>query len=103
MPCVCILLYCTCVPTPNETQKITFHQFSVWNALVYFRPQYQKFRERDGTELKIASILRVLGVPVPETPKILSTKRWKTPRSDEDDNLETQTKPPMPIDRRMEW
>lgn len=38
----------------------------VGNALVYFRPKYLKFRERDSEELRIASLFRTLDLPVPK-------------------------------------
>ena len=51
----------------------------VWNALVFFRPQYLKYRERDPTEYRLASIFRVLGISVPQS---LSMEWWKSLWSD---------------------
>jgi len=44
---------------------LTMPTQGVWNALVYFRPQYLKYRERDSSELKITSLCRVIGVRIP--------------------------------------
>lgn len=45
------------------------------NSLVYFRPSYLRYRRRDDKEFRLASICRVLNVPVP---KILLVEWWKS-------------------------
>lgn len=45
------------------------------NSLVYFRPSYLKYRHRDDKEFRLASICRVLNVPVPRT---LLVEWWKS-------------------------
>jgi len=45
--------------------SITHPLQGVGNALVYFRPRYLKFRDRDSEELRLSSALRSLDLPVP--------------------------------------
>ncbi len=52
---------------------LTMPTQGVWNALVYFRPQYLKYRDRDSSELKITSIGRVIGVHIPRC----CTAEWR--------------------------
>jgi len=55
--------------------SITHPLQGVGNALVYFRPRYKKFRERDHEELRLASVLRTLDITVPP---ILSLEWWRS-------------------------
>jgi hypothetical protein len=45
--------------------SITHPLQGVGNAIVYFRPRYLKFRDRDSEELRLSSALRSLDLPVP--------------------------------------
>jgi hypothetical protein len=47
----------------------------VWISMVYFRPQYLKFRERDASDFRIASVLRVLNLRVP---RIFGVEWWES-------------------------
>ena len=67
--------------------------------MMYFRPQYLKHRERGASDLRIASVLRVLNINVP---CLLSVEWWrgnnnirdssvreiKSPFEDEEENAE---------------
>ena len=54
--------------------SITYPLQGAMNAVVFFRPRYLKYRERDKEELRLASILRAVDVNVP---KILSVDWWR--------------------------
>lgn len=66
--------------------SITHPWQGVANAVVFFRPSYLKFRERDSDEMRIKSILRTLDIAVP---KILSSSWWRTllNKNDNDDSI----------------
>eukprot|EP00970_Alexandrium_tamarense_P015017 scaffold4595_cov191-Alexandrium_tamarense.AAC.1 len=81
------------------TLTITYPMQGVWVTMVYFRPQYLKHRERGASDLRIASVLRVLNINVP---CLLSVEWWrgnnnirdssvreiKSPFEDEEENAE---------------
>ena len=54
--------------------------------VVYFRPKYLKFRERDPNEFRLASILRALDITdrLSILSTILSKEWWQTLRSNRD-------------------
>lgn len=54
--------------------SITHPLQGVGNAIVYFRPRYVKFRDRDSEELCLSSALRSLDLPVPA----LLRGEWQT-------------------------
>lgn len=59
----------------------------VWISMVYFRPQYLKFRLRDPDDFRIASVLRVLNLSVPQ---FLTHEWWQSRRLDKGkENKET--------------
>lgn len=47
----------------------------VWISMVYFRPQYLKYRERDASDFRIASVLRALNLGVP---RFLAVEWWES-------------------------
>ena len=47
----------------------------VWISMVYFRPYYLKFRQRDPDDFRIASLMRVLNLSVP---RVLTVEWWET-------------------------
>lgn len=55
--------------------SITHPSQGFLNSLVYFRPSYRNYRHRDETEFRLASICRVLNVPVP---RVLLVEWWKS-------------------------
>ncbi|KAL3784427.1 LOW QUALITY PROTEIN: hypothetical protein ACHAW5_006533 [Stephanodiscus triporus] len=55
--------------------SITHPLQGVGIAVVYFRPRYLKFRDRDNEELRLSSALRSLDLPVPS---ILTSEWWRT-------------------------
>jgi len=63
--------------------SFTYPLQGVADAFVYFRPRYQKFRERDNKELRLASIFRSLDMKVP---KILCVDWWQMLRSSNTDH-----------------
>ena len=57
---------------------ITHPLQGLFNCMVYFRPRYLKFRERDNEEYRIASSLRALDLRVPS---LLNKEWWENLRS----------------------
>ena len=57
---------------------ITHPLQGLFNCMVYFRPRYLKFRERDSEEYRIASSLRALDLRVPS---LLNKEWWESLRS----------------------
>ena len=55
--------------------SITHPSQGFLNSLVFFRPSYLKYRQRDEKEFRLASICRVLNVPVP---RVLLVEWWKS-------------------------
>ena len=55
--------------------SITHPSQGFLNSLVYFRPSYLKYRHRDEKEFRLASIFRVLNIPVP---RVLLVEWWKS-------------------------
>jgi len=55
--------------------SITHPSQGFLNSLVFFRPSYLKYRHRDQKEFRLASICRVLNIPVP---RILLVEWWKS-------------------------
>lgn len=53
--------------------SITHPSQGCLNSLVYFRPSYIKYRHRDEHEFRLASICRVLNIPVP---RVLLVEWW---------------------------
>ena len=47
----------------------------VWISMVYFRPYYLKFRQRDPNDFRMASLMRVLNLSVP---RVLTVEWWQT-------------------------
>jgi hypothetical protein len=70
--------------------SITHPLQGVGNALVYFRPRYLKFRDRDNEEWRLSSALRSLDLPVPS---ILTSEWWRTLRSSRNDNDDSSRGP----------
>ena len=60
------LLYILSITNPSQ---------GFLNSLVFFRPSYLKYRYRDEEEFRLASICRVLNIPVPRWWKSLF--KWK--------------------------
>ena len=63
---VSAVLYMVAVTHPTQ---------GVWISMVYFRPQYLKYRERDALDFRIASVLRVLNLSVP---RFLTIEWWES-------------------------
>jgi hypothetical protein len=68
-------------PRPYESASllyilsITHPSQGFLNSLVFFRPSYLKYRHRDEKEFRLASICRVLNIPVP---KVLLVEWWES-------------------------
>lgn len=62
---VSAILYIGAVTHPTQ---------GVWISMVYFRPKYLKFRQRDPRDFRIASVMRVLNLSVP---RFLTNDWWE--------------------------
>ena len=62
---VSAILYIGAVTHPTQ---------GVWISMVYFRPKYLKFRQRDPHDFRLASVMRVLNLSVP---RILTNDWWE--------------------------
>jgi hypothetical protein len=62
--------------------------------MVYFRPQYLKFRQRDPSDFRITSVLRVLNIKVP---RFLTVEWWQSRDHDENKQITKHDENPLPI------
>ena len=65
--------------------SITHPSQGFLNALVFFRPSYLKYRYRDEREWRLASICRVLHIPVPRILLVEWWASWLGNRKEEED------------------